>query len=245
MTQANEHYNPSAKERFWLAVGAQGAGILLLLSIGNVFPAGQTDLSTGLDWIHIMGFLGLGALVVGFLSSLVAKRWCQEAHSCVDSTIITFLLFDIPIVLFLVCQQGGLSRSMFVPLFFLIPGAHLAVERRQNRYRVYIGVGLIALCLMVSCMVSRNTPLNLPTNVGQSDPTLRVYGSLATRITDFSILAPKRFALATLIVSLIALLIPMTQWGIVGFIASDAKKEEPPGPLEGRGQNQRAIGRLA
>jgi hypothetical protein len=210
---ADATYHPTPKERFWAAVGAQVAGILLFLFIGNVFPVSHTELSEGLSWIHTMAYIAFGALVVSLILGRLAKRWCKDFDSCVDKVISVLLIFDIPIVLFLVCQQGGLSRSMFVPLFFLIPVAQLAVEQRGKRYRVYIGVFFIAVSLVISCLVSQG--------ISPQNPTLKMFGLGSVPITDFSTLAVNRYATAILIVSLISLAIPLLQWGIVEFLADE------------------------
>lgn len=198
-----EPYNPTARERFWAAVGAQTAGALLLLFIGNVFGANpRVELSAGLGWIHRMAVMAIGALIVGLTLFKLAKRKCKDSHTCVDAVILTLLAFDIPIVSFLVCQQGGLSRSMFVPLFFLIPAAHLAVERPDKKHRVYVATCFIGAGILVSWFVSWSNPIKL--------------GSVF--VTDFSGVDAESFATALLIVSLISLFIPLIQWGIVKFV---------------------------
>jgi hypothetical protein len=206
-----EPYNPTPNERFWAAIGAQAAGALLLLSIGNVFPVGRTDLSEGLGWIHCMAAVAIAALVVGLLLFKVAKYRCKDSNTCVDTVILTILAFDIPIVTFLVCQQGGLSRSMFVPLFFLIPAAHLAVERPGKRYRVYVVASFIAVGMIFSWFVSWRNLVNI----------------WSWPVTDFSTLAAQRFATAILIVSLISLFIPLLQWGIIKLLPEEERTNIP------------------
>jgi N-acetylglutamate synthase-like GNAT family acetyltransferase len=201
-----EPYNPTPKERFWAAIGAQAIGTLLLLFIGNVFSV-KEELSMGLVWIHCMAYTAFIALIIGLALAVWGRHKCRNMDSCADKAIITLLCFDIPIVLLLVCQQGGLTHSMFVSLFFLIPVAYLAVERPEKRHRAYVVVLSIVVCLFISCLVSQARA-----------STLNLLWLVSIPITDFSTLVPRRYATATLIVSLISLCTPFVQWGIFKFL---------------------------
>jgi putative acetyltransferase len=203
----SEPYDPTPKERFWAAIGAQTIGTLLLLFIGNVFPV-KEELSTGLVWIHCMAYCAFTALLIGLALAVWARRKCIDMDLCADKAIFTLLCFDIPIVLLLVCQQGGLTRSMFVSLFFLIPVAYLSVERTKKRHRAYLVVLSIVACLFVSCFVSQSMPRD----------SLNLLGLVTIPVTDFSTLVPGRYATATLIVSSISLFTPFVQWGIFKFL---------------------------
>src|SRR5207247_8772534 len=57
-------------------------------------------------------------------------------HGAVDVSIVSFVTLDITLLLFLVCQEGGLCRSVFLPVYFLIPLAYMSVERDRKSTRL-------------------------------------------------------------------------------------------------------------
>jgi hypothetical protein len=62
-------------------------------------------------------------------------------------------------------------------------------------------------------------------NIGEGgNSTLDFFGVFSLTMTDFSILNPQRFSIATLIVSLLALFSSFLQWGIVKIIDDDKNK---------------------
>jgi|ERR1044071_663292 hypothetical protein len=211
----------NSRLRFWATVAAQVAGILLLFFIGIIFEvfADPTDhmrrmaVASGMHAIFIIAFLVLLGLVFGvYLSFNLAKKCGGVEHfyddPCVDKMLGAFLVIDIPLLTILVCLQGGLTKSIFFPLFFLIPVAHYAVEQRGKRHRVLWGVEAIAVCMIISYAVSYFMA---------SFKMQSLFGLSFLRITDFSALAPERYALAVLIVSLISLFIPVLQMRIIRF----------------------------
>ena len=167
----------------------------------------------GMHAIFFIAFLVLVGLILGFYLAFSLAKKCGGVshffdHPCVDKMLGTFLLIDIPLLTLLVCLQGGLTRSMFFPLFFLIPVAHYAVEQEGKQNRVLWGVGAIAVCMIVSYFVSYFVA---------AGNMQYLFGLSPLRITDFSTLTPERYALALLVVSLISLFIPVVQMRIIRF----------------------------
>src|SRR5205809_5281245 len=122
-------------ERFAAIVTAQAAGLAVLFLIANAaVPVGRPDLAPGIRWI---GYATVTLIIVSlagvFLTFGLSKRQSGNGSftdSAVNWTVILYLLCDIFLLLFMVCQQGGLCRSMFVPIFFLIPIALKIVDKR-------------------------------------------------------------------------------------------------------------------
>lgn len=159
--------------------------------------------------------------VVGFIPLLVLLGWrewrkpdCQIYQDrSVDISIWAFVLFDVGILLLLVCQQGGLCRSMFIPVFFLIPTAYMAVERKSKMWRVLILILIVMGCIVFSFYISKITePANVIVEARRSTLTSRVV-SIPT--TDFQALAHSDYDLAMLWASLISAAIPGVQTLII------------------------------
>jgi hypothetical protein len=184
--------------RFWATIAAQTAGVLLLFLIGLIFDITercQQDIESGVHWIFVIAFLVFIGLVVGCVQAFVPTQKCNLNHDHVDTTLNTFLYVDIPLLTLLVCMEGGITRSMFVPLFFLIPIAQRAVEQSTSLRRVLRGVVAIATGMLLSTIVSVFVARNMR----------HLFGLSFLRVTDFSTLAPRRYAAAILTVSLISL----------------------------------------
>jgi hypothetical protein len=209
----------NSRLRFWATIAAQVAGMLLLFFIGTIFeifsdPTApeRPAIAGGMHAIFIIAFCVLIGLILGVCLSYKFAGKCQgvkhfyDHHPCVDKMLGTFLIVDIPLLTLLVCLQGGLTRSIFFPLFFLIPVAHYTVEQRSKRHRVLWGVIAIAACMILSYFVSFFMAARNMQNL---------FGLSFLRITDFSNLARERYALAVLIVSLISLFIPVIQMRII------------------------------
>jgi hypothetical protein len=200
--------NPA--NRFWAAIAAQGLAVMLLFLIGFIFEIGYTSakpisVESGLQYIWFIAFLILIGLVVGFFLGFAPAHRCGSfEHPCVDKTVMVFLYCDIPLLTFLVCIQGGLSKSMFFPLFFLIPVAHKVVERDDRLDRVIRGTIAIGVGMLLCCVVS------ISVAYGVKNPFSKVLS-----VTDYSTLTPARFAFALFLVSLISLLIPILQMKII------------------------------
>lgn len=202
----------SAPTRYWAAVAAQVAGINLFITVGLLaFPFNQPDITLGLKFI-------VGGMLVVLTLSLVAfifpfrRTWRSEQrafiHEDVDLMIFALFLIDICVHTFLICQEGGLVRSMFLPVFFLIPIAYTLVERSEKIHRLFwvflITVVSICICYRVSSLVTTTALGKLPL--------------LQIPITDFSVLAKRNYDRAILITALASLMIPAMQIKIIQFL---------------------------
>jgi hypothetical protein len=132
----------------------------------------------------------------------------------VDVVLILLVIVDIILTLLLVSQEGGLCRSMFLPVFFLIPTAYLIVERREPKFRWSRLVVLMAIvaCICISYRVSKEHEPDL--KVGLVTPA---HGSLHIlrweigEITDFETLSHTPYDKAIFYASLISAFIPIFQ----------------------------------
>jgi hypothetical protein len=203
----------SPPTRYWAAVAAQVAGINLFIAVGLLaFPFSQQDISLGLKFI-------VGGMLVVLMFSLVAfifpfrRTWRRQhrtfIHEDVDVMIFALFLIDICVHTFLVCQEGGLVRSMFLPVFFLIPIAYTLVERAERMRRL---VWVFAITVLSMCICYRVS--SLVTTI-----QLRKLPLSQIPITDFSLSAvPGNYDRALLITSLASLIIPTMQIKIIQFL---------------------------
>lgn len=190
--------------RFRAVIAAQLLGVILLFVICLVFElfyksAKPIGVEEGVEYIWSIDGLVLFVLVVGSLVGFIPARCKKEKKfedTWVDWTVRIFLYGDILLLAILVCKQGGLSKSVFFPLFLMIPVAHGLVERDDKLNRVIWGAIVIAVAMALCYLVS----------IGR----LRGFS-----VTDYSTLTPERFALALLIVALISLAIPIFQTKII------------------------------
>lgn len=203
-----------ASERFAATIGAQIGGLFLLLVIAIPFPASKTDIVKGKQWIEIAEVIIFLVLLLGMYLARRRSKKCNGIFddSCVNITISTYIICDIPILLFLVCQQGGICRSILMPVFFLIPLAHREVEKREKWVKGVMGA--IVLCIIFTFMVSLYV----------GDPSVSGVHSLPTpirrlTITDFSSpAAHKGYDWAILIAAIISVMIPFIQRAFVSFV---------------------------
>lgn len=121
----------SAACRYWAAAAAQIAGINLFIAIGFLaFPSSKQEIEFGLRCI-IVGMWIVFTLSMFFFIPPFLRAWRGKTekigefdHKDVDRMILLLFLIDMGMHTFLVCQEGGLNRSMFLPVFFLIPIAY-------------------------------------------------------------------------------------------------------------------------
>jgi hypothetical protein len=201
----------SAACRYWAAVAAQIAGINLFIAIGFLaFPSSKTELAFGLKCIVvgmlIVFTLSLATFIPPFLRAWRGKL-AEFDHKDVDRMIFLLFLIDMGMHTFLVCQEGGLDRSMFLPVFFLIPIAYTLVERRVNLRRLFWLYLLTALSILLSYSVALFV-------TKQGATTIPIVG---IPITDFPGVAPVNYNNALFIVCLVTLAIPMLQIKIIEY----------------------------
>jgi lysylphosphatidylglycerol synthetase-like protein (DUF2156 family) len=203
-------------QRFLASATAQGGGIILLLMIGILpFSNTQLNIALGVMWIiYAMAATTCGLLIGIALAAYRARKLGKLDHRCVDRAITIYLVFDIVIVLFLVCQEGGLCRSIFIPLFFLIPIALMIVEPHDKMSRVYVVLSVLVVCIIISYAVSRyvGTP-----NDSKID-ALPLGGGRLLPVTYFSELAHPGYDVSVFIVSLLSVIIPILQKLVIGTI---------------------------
>lgn len=200
-----------AVDSFVAILGGQGLGVVLLVAVG-VVPFSdygkfkddsiRKEIGYGIKIIRIFSAITLVALLVGYLIFRLLSIEHQQKY--VGTMLWGFIFLDLVALLFVVCQQGGLSRSMFLPVFFLIPAAYITVDQPSILEMSFL-LTIIGLCLLISYYISRDkvTELRFP--------------FFTVRVTNFSTLHHKGYNWAFLIVSIISLLTPALQLGYLKF----------------------------
>jgi hypothetical protein len=211
----------TATERFAATIAAQIGGLFILLLVAIPFPSSATNVGDGKEWMEIAEVLILLVLLLGIGLAFKRSRKCGGSFDdpCVNVAISTYVICDIPILLFLVCQQGGICRSVLMPVFFLIPIAHVMVERRERW--VYSVLGTIVLSITIAFLVSLY--VGVPSITGVNHIPLGL-GNL--RITDFSAQAHAGYDWAIFISAIIAVMIPLIQRAFVLFVKTLFKEKE-------------------
>ena len=209
-----------AKDRYVAVVVAQVGGLALLVINYFVFSSGpavellpddRPKFATGVAcifWATVVYFV-VSSLIAAFpfIRAIIrSKRFALNEHFPVDVTVISFVSLDLAILLFLVCQEGGLCRSVFIPAFFLIPLAYQSVERPDKLWRSLVVVLTVVACIGVSFLVSRLAWPPYP----EGNMLL-----LPIRITDFHHLDHPHHDWAILWVSLISASIPVFEIGTI------------------------------
>jgi MFS family permease len=156
----------TGKARFWAAVAAQGAGLVLLIILGIlVFPNHQDNIDRGLTVIHrAIGVYLVSFVAILFIPPIIAA--CKRSktvleHDFVDWAIWAFVWVDINLLLTLVCQEKGLCRSMFLPVFLLIPVAYVSVERIEKKSHALVVLAMIIVYMVISFYMSDRNRVNL------------------------------------------------------------------------------------
>ena len=232
--------------RFAMTLAAQIAGFFLLWLLGsNTFSidaaVDQPSIREGLEYIQgveriYMAGSGIIILIVGLLWWRYEKAEDEKRyHFYVDIILRGFVLFDLVLLTFLVCQEGGLCRSMFLPVYFLIPTAYLTAERHNKKYRKY---KLIILSLILGCIYIsyRYAAWAQPPQSGSGlQPASGTFNLLGwwrpVNLTDFSTLAHRDYDEAVWYASCISALVPIIQNFSLLFL--DKLKEKRQGSKEG------------
>jgi hypothetical protein len=191
----------SAKDRFTAIITGQLLGVLLIFLIG-IFPFQfGTAVADGLNLVRwAIGVTLLLTFIGWALKGYFSKKPGGLTHGRVSVILWLFVLVDLVGLLFLVCQEQGLTKSMFVPAFFLIPAAYMAVEEPQRIARTYLLMGMLSVCIVVSYLVSREA----------ADNPMYVLPLLDVQTTDFTSVAQEHNT-ALLIVSIASVVIPTLQ----------------------------------
>lgn len=205
----------TAPQRFFAVAAAQFGGVLLLLFIGLIpFAEGQPNLAIGIRWIIYSMATTAGALILAMVITRHRAKKLQGIDDvAADRAINLFLIVDIPVVFFLVCQEGGLCRSIFIPLFFLIPMALLIVEPPDRMRRTYIVLASISVGITLSYFISRH--VGVPASSGIH--SLSLPGGISLKLTYFDDDAHPGYDLSIFLVSLVSVVIPLVQKWLIGF----------------------------
>lgn len=232
-------FSPGVRAVLTLAAQSLGFILLFVLGTGTFGVTSQPDILRGLKfitdvcWVYLL----LSLLIVTVYLCYVAYRQKKfEEHFPVDVMLLTYVGMDIVLLLLLVYQQGGLCRSMFLPVFFLIPTAYIIVERRETKYRWR---RLVILFIITGCICSSYhvavtlPPSEVSTNAGPADvgPARGAISFLAWSlpdVTDFSSLSHAEYDKAIFRASLISAFVPIIQLLIVMFMARLSKPEPEP-----------------
>ena len=192
-------------QRFWATLLAQGAGFAMLFILGDGTFTPKASIQVGLNWIISGMKIYLALSGIAFIAAGIGYvRERQLSHGHVDTAISICLFTDILLLAFLVCQQGGLCKSMFLPVLFLVPAAYLAVERPDALLRKTVVLLAIVLCIVLSYYVSVRLQSGITTL-----PVLKV------GITDFQYNAHDEFDKALLIASVFSALTPLGQIALI------------------------------
>ena len=224
---ADKEKGLGAKARFTVTIAAQVAGLILLFVLGGgTFPIDNPDIVRGLYFIQKIMWCYLGVTLIVPTAVLLYALLCVKCdpfdHPYIDKILLTYVGLDLLLLLLLVCQEGGLCRSMFLPVFFLIPIAYLAAEQLKHRVRKLFVLTSIVVCIVISYFVSRWTmPPQGATNLEPAIPF--TFGNRTIHVTDFSTLAHSSYDEAILYASLVAAFVPIVQIGLVMCI--DFSKE--------------------
>ncbi len=230
-------FNPTV--RAILTLAAQGLGFFLLFVLGTgtfEVPAQpdkvHPDLVRGLHFIVNVSwfYLILSLLICFALLCYAYVKKGLDSHVPVDVMLLTYVGMDILLLLLLVYQQGGLCRSMFLPVFFLIPTAYLIVERREKifRWRRLFVLAVIMGCICSAYRVSVILPPPPPSNSNLSvvNGTVLFLHHWPLQVTDFSALAHADYDKAIFRASLISAFVPIIQILIVMFRARVRKRKD-------------------
>jgi len=218
LVEREKDFSPAT--RFLMTGAAQILGFILLISLGMFAfsPTEDKDIMRGLDFIrHSLIYYLIISLAIPLLVGIHIYYRQELRHRQVDIILLLYVFFDLVILLFLVHQQGGLCRSMFLPVFFLIPTAYMIVERREHkfRWRRLVVLGAIVLCICRSYLVSRG--LMPPSGVVAGQPVEGIVHFLwwSGQSTDFPIRAHHDYDTALFCASLISASVPIVQMVII------------------------------
>lgn len=217
-----------AKLRLVMAASAQVLGFFLLfiLGMGIDWPIGTPEITRGYSFILRIAWIYLTVTIAFPAIVLVISLWqrkIKDGHT--DIIMLGFVGVDLLLLLLLVKQEGGLCRSMFLPVFFLIPTAYLIVERRENRYRWR---RLLVLLAIVGCICS-SYRISKQHRPPENSANLHVAGSVLIfwhpkQITDFEALAHRQYDDAIFAASLVSAFIPIFQ--IIVLMARDRLRDD-------------------
>ncbi|MCA1593570.1 MAG: hypothetical protein LC754_13155 [Acidobacteria bacterium] len=242
----DEDKEHSVSIRLMMTLAAQIGGFFLLWLLGsNTFSIdtaiNQPSVRDGLEYIQsveriYMAGSGIIVIIVISLLWLSNKPFVEQIN--VDIVLLCFVFFDLILLLFLVCQEGGLCRSMFLPVYFLIPNAYLTAERHGKYYRkrkLFVLLSILT-CIYISYRYAAwAQPPHTGTNLQPAIGTFNLlYYWWPVNLTDFSTLAHRDYDEAVWYASCISALVPLIQILTLAFTdkleAIKAKSRHFPSP---------------
>jgi hypothetical protein len=221
--------------RFAITLTAQIGGFFLLWLLGsNTYSIDtavqQPSIREGLEYIQAVErvyMVGSGVIIISMVAMLWYLEEDPEKHRYVDIMLLLFVVFDLFLLLFLVCQEGGLCRSMFLPVYFLIPTAYLAAERHSKQFlkRKLAVLSLILVCIYISYRYAAwAQPPQSAQGLQPANGTFHLLGQWwPINLTDFSTLAHRDYDEAVWFASCISALVPIIQ--IAAVMGGDKLKE--------------------
>ena len=118
--------------RFWAVIVGQAMGILFIIGVAGILPYvmfnwdkyrdKQKDAQFGLKIVVAAASCTFVVLAILFFRAMPIKDKVTPEY--VELAIRWLIGVDLFCLSFIVCQQGGLTRSVFLPVFFLIPAAY-------------------------------------------------------------------------------------------------------------------------
>ncbi len=199
--------NPSDTWKKGLAVGAQFFAVGLLVVVMLIL----TSEETGNPVTPAMSAVHKNFLIILFLAFVVWVVGMIAAYCIQQSQLIIWGMgvADVVILMLAVIQQGGLSKSVFVPMFFLIPTVLILLEH-DNLKQMYRGKASLCIALII---VPIGAALHQAYTVSMEGMTqynfLYVYNVNVVNISQVIGWRPLENAL--FLVSLFSLLVPVAE----------------------------------
>lgn len=187
------------KNRFVAAIAGQAGLMIILVMIAFLF-VGQPIVQRGMIfiqrafYIHLIG--SLSAMCIPFVTAWLERKETWNTN-LIDWSIWLLVSLDVDLLLFLVCQERGLARSMFLPVFVLIPVAYLAVENPEKRHRSLGVLGMIVSGIIISYYLSDRATFSL---IGLL-PTYIIYLLLLFLVRNQKYTRRQRFLIGLVIVT--------------------------------------------
>ena len=121
-------------------------------------------------------------------------------------------LANIAILTLAVIQQGGLSKSVFVPMFFLIPTVVILLEHDRLKQMHFGKVSLCIVLLLGSIIVA----LHQAYTVSMEGMTQYNFLSFNVNVVNISqVIGPQPLEDALFLVSLFSLIVPVAEIAII------------------------------